>query len=236
VISKASCAVLMALILSISPEMSSATAQEGTPRRAIGSQAYPEVDRLAKFFVSRSLVSIPSSYRIPEKVTGSQASRSPFYIPEGSPESLVGLSACAADVVVVAVPGQPTPFLGANDRWVFSEYSLQPQTILRKKEGPDIPTPMIYLHPGGSVRLSGGMAATEVSRYPALTSGEKYLFFLGLTSEAGVYRAINMLPMLQLSGAQARPASADYDAQAFAGLQEGDVSEWVVNARCLDRN
>jgi hypothetical protein len=204
------------------------------PRRSIGAAAYPEFVKLSRFFVARSLAEVPRSYRIAAKFTGADSPASPFFIRQSSAMSLVHDATCEAELVAFAVPRESVPFLGADDRWVFSEHVLEAVEVMRHTgAGGALPKSIRLIYPVGDLQISGRRASTEVSRYPRLRAGQKYLFFLRRTEDGSWFRTVNRLPLMRVSSPmRVAPVSADYDPALFAGRTASELTGWIRAADC----
>ncbi len=106
-----------------------------------------------------------------------------------------------SDAVVIGVVHKKTSFLTEDENFVFSDYELNVEDILKNNSAHPIKVKSITVtRPGGAVVLGRRtVRATDESLEP-LDRGNRYLLFLEFIPSTGAYKAFNSKGSFQLDG------------------------------------
>jgi hypothetical protein len=109
--------------------------------------------------------------------------------------------ASKSDAVVIGAVNKKTSFLTADENFVFSDYELDVEEILKDNSAQPINVKSITVtRPGGAVVLGRRMVrATDQSLEP-LVPGNRYLLFLEFIPDTGAYKAFNSKGSFLLDG------------------------------------
>jgi hypothetical protein len=106
-----------------------------------------------------------------------------------------------SDAVVIGVVGEKKSFLTEDENFVFSDYELNVEEILKNNSALPIKEKRVTVtRPGGAVMLAGHTVRAIDESLEPLALGSRYLLFLNFIPSTGAYKAFNSKGSFLLKG------------------------------------
>lgn len=120
-------------------------------------------------------------------------------------------ASCDADAVVVAVVKAKSPQLTEDESFIFTDYEVTVEQILKDNESATIvPGSIITMtRPGGTILLNNKTARAVDESFPPLRLRQRYVLFLQFLPAIGTYRSIESGESFEVRGSDVESLKRD---------------------------
>lgn len=125
--------------------------------------------------------------------------------PAKSPREAIRDLAQSADAVVVGIVQDKTSLLTDTGDFIFTNYALTPQEILKDNPADPIQkkTTLTVSRPGGLIRIDDRVVEAVDEAFPLLRKGSRYVLFLRYIVTTGSYQALGSVATYGLQDGRA---------------------------------
>jgi hypothetical protein len=122
--------------------------------------------------------------------------------PIESTSDILKRASCDADAVVVAVVEAKSPQLTEDESFIFTDYEVSVEQILKDNESaPILPSSRITVtRPGGTILLNNKTVRAVDESFPQLRLRQRYVLFIQFLPAIGTYRSIESGESFEVRG------------------------------------
>lgn len=165
----------------------------------------------------------------------------PFFPNDGSslpPESVLENMTCSANAVVIASVTDLQSDLSHNQSWVFTEYLLHVEQILKNNSVHAVRNDkdLVVTRSGGRVKTADGhQIRVDDENFPDLRKGATYLLFLKYGNAGGQYTSEDARGTFRVIGGRLEPVSDDHVlAEIARTYSSSTIGRPVQSATCKE--